>query len=278
MRSGRNNDRERLEREILGETYTSLLLSLQQTDGFLRRFRTWADTIVFMRQGSSEDPRKDEVLRPILRAHAIDRDPRWLSVLLAIFWPGLGSIANRKAGWDADADERWQNVVWAFLQTVCKLDPAKRPDRLVQKIINDTFHRFHEEYQRSWNRSEREVATDPKQFEDQPSGDDDLVLDQIDRRFRQEAEIKRLQEHMEAGRISEADFLLLIGTRVYGKSAAEYAREIGVNGELTRKRRLRAEATIRKFEKKSKSMSRSIAPAPLSLGRGGSDRQRRTHR
>jgi len=278
MRSDRDQDRERLEREVGGETYTSLLLKLQETDAFLRRFRTWADTIVFMREGTSNDPRKDEVLRPILKAHAADKDPRWLSVLLAIFWPGLGSIANRKAGWDTDADERWQNVVWAFLQTVCKLDTAKRPDRLVQKIINDTFHRFHEEYRRSWNRSEREVATDPKQFEDQPSGDDDLVLDEIDRRSKQEAEIKRLEEHMEAGRISEADFLLLIGTRVYDKSAAEYAREVGMNGELARKRRLRAEAAIRKFEKKSNSMSRSTAPTPLSIGRGGSDRQRRTHR
>jgi len=267
MRSDRDQDRERLEREVGGETYTSLLLKLQETDAFLRRFRTWADTIVFMREGTSNDPRKDEVLRPILKAHAADKDPRWRSVLLAIFWPGLDSIANRKAAWDADADERWQNVVWAFLQTVCKLAPAKRPHRFVQKIINDTFHRFYEAYWRSWNRSEREVATDPKQFQDIADGDDPFV-DQIDRRFKQDAEIKRLQEHMKAGRISEADFLLLIGTRVYGKSAAEYAREIGVNGELTRKRRLRAEAAIRKFEKNLQNMSRSTAPTPLSLGRG----------
>ena len=48
--------------------------------------------------------------------------------------------------------------------------------------------------------------------------------------------------------ISEADFLLLVGTRVYGKTAAQYARETGMCSDLARKRRLRAEAAIRKAE------------------------------
>ena len=61
-------------------------------------------------------------------------------------------------------------------------------------------------------------------------------------------EIKRLRAHMDAGRITEADFLLLVGTRVYGRSVANYARETGLGYQVAKKRRQRAEATIGRFE------------------------------
>jgi len=61
-------------------------------------------------------------------------------------------------------------------------------------------------------------------------------------------EIKRLKEHMQAGRITEADFFLLVGTRVYGRSIAHYARAVGLNYQVAKKRRQRAEAAIRRFE------------------------------
>lgn len=249
MRSDPITDHERLEQEVRGAPYASLLRNLQQTDAFLRRFEGWEDVLAFMREGTSDDPLKDQVLRPILAAHASDQDPRWRAILLVVFWPGLDSIANRRKHWDPDAEERWQNLVWAFLQTLCSVDPAKRQGRFVQKIINDTFNRFYGKYRRAWNRTEREVATDPGQLEDLAGGDTDIDFDGMDRSSTQETEIERLVAHMTDGRLSEADFLLLIGTRVYGKSAAEYAREMGMDGELARKRRLRAEATLREFEK-----------------------------
>ena len=75
-----------------------------------------------MRSGTSKDPRKDEVLRPILPAHAEDEDPRWRTILLAIFWPGLESIHFRKTRLGSDPDERWQTIVWTFLQVFCRID------------------------------------------------------------------------------------------------------------------------------------------------------------
>jgi hypothetical protein len=70
----------------------------------------------------------------------------------------------------------------------------------------------------------------------------------IDLREVHENEIERLRQHMNAGRITEADFLLLVGTRVYGKSVADYAREAGMTYQVAKKRRQRAEAAIRQFE------------------------------
>lgn len=244
----RDRDRQRLEQELQSNECQRLLQGLQKQEPFLRQFTAWADVIAFMHEGTSEDPLKQEMLLAILRAHAEDQDPRWRAILLAVFWPGLDSIFNRKKRWDTDADERWQNVQWAFLQTVCKLDVGRRTDRLVQRIVNGTIHRLHDEYRRIWSRLEREKPTDPEQFEELLGGGEEPHFDEIDLRSIQSAEVARLREHADAGRISEADFLLLVGTRVYGKSAVQYARETGISSDLARKRRLRAEAAIRRTE------------------------------
>ena len=55
--------------------------------------------------------------------------------------------------------------------------------------------------------------------------------------------------HLDAGRITEPDFLLLVGTRLYGQSISEYARNAGLKAEAAKKRRQRAEAAIRSHEK-----------------------------
>ncbi len=247
MRSERN-DREQLEQELRGSAYQALLNKLQGTHLFFRRFRTWADIVAFMRDGTSTDPRKDEILRPIFEAHTQDGDPRWRTVLLVIFWPGLESLHFQKRGWDPDPDERWQNLIWTFLQVLCRIDVRRRPDRLVQKVYNDTVHRLHDEYRRVWERADREVTADSQQIETLAGGTAGIDTSGIELREAQENEIERLRQHMEAGRITEADFLLLVGTRVYGQSVADYARGAGLNYQVAKKRRQRAEAAVRRFE------------------------------
>jgi len=245
----RDEDRERLERELQGGAYQALLRRLQRKQLFFRCFRTWADVIAFMRSGTSRDPRKDEILRPIFEAHAEDEDPRWRAILLVVFWPALESIHFQKRGWDADPDERWQNVVWTFLQVLCRIDLTKRADRLVQKIFNDTVHRLHDEYRRAWNRTNREFTAEPEEIDALAGGVEGIDFAGIELREAQEIEINRLREHLDAGRITEADFLLLVGTRVYGQSIADYARGAGLDYQVAKKRRQRAEAVIRRFEK-----------------------------
>ncbi len=244
----RDRDRERLEQELQSTNCHELLEGLQRKEPFLRQFLTWADVITFMREGTSTDPRKDEILRPIFEAHAQDRDPRWRTILLVIFWPGLESIHFQKRGWDPDADERWQNIIWTFLQVLCRVDVRRRPDRLVQKVFNETVHRLHDEYRRAWERANREVAAGPEEIEALAGGAEGIDTSVIELREAQKNEIEHLRQHMDAGRITDADFLLLIGTRVYGKSVADYAREVGLDYQVAKKRRQRAEAAIRRSE------------------------------
>ena len=82
----------------------------------------------------------------------------------------------------------------------------------------------------------------------------------------QELEIRRLREHVEAGRITEADYLLLVGTRVYGKPVADYAREKGLAYQAVKKRRQRVEAVIRGFEKKNQEIGNFMSPSSRKRG------------
>lgn len=246
MRSDKDRDRERLEREIAAATYTSLLGDLQKTSTLLRSFRHWPEVVAFMRRGTSRDPAKDAVLLPILEAHAIDRDPRWRTILLLVFWPGLESIWCRRRHWDEDPEARWANVTWVFLRAVCRLDPSRRSTRLVQRLINDVFHGLYDEYRQAWNHSLRQVATDPELLTEMHRACDEWDAG-ADLRDEQAARIKHLEAHRDAGRLGEADFLLLVGLHVYGRSLGECAVEAGLSYEAAKKRHQRAMRAIGAF-------------------------------
>ena len=237
-----------LERELAGHAYGELLNRLKQGNPFFHRFRTWTEVLAFMRHGTSQDPEKDEILRPIFLAHQEDADPCWRAILLAIFFPALESIDRQKRSWDQDREELWQNIVSTFLGVVCRIDIHKRPDRLVQKVFNDTVHRLHDEYRRIWRRSKCEVSVELHELDELAGQIEGIDLAAIERREAQEAEVQRLRRHLEKGRISEKDFMLLTGTRVYGKSLADYAREMGMDYQVAKKRRQRAEDAIRDHE------------------------------
>lgn len=242
----RDADRRQLERELRDDGFRKLLNVLRQGHPFFRRFASWNDVVAFMRQGVSRDPEKDQVLLPILQAHAEDGDPRWRTILLVIFWPGLDAIWRRKWHWDRDPDALWANVVWAFLRAVCRLDPSKRESRLVQKIVNDVFHGLHDDYRRDWRRAAREVAADPDELAGHDV-EDERAAAAATLRLEQEARIEALKAHRAAGRISDTDFLLLVGTQVYGWSLADCAHESGLTYEAAKKRQQRAIRAIGGF-------------------------------
>lgn len=245
-----DRDRARLEWELQNKEHLGLLMGLQRREPFLRQFTTWGDVLTFMRSGTSRDVNKDEVLRPILAAHAADQDHRWRTILLALFWPGLRSIQIKKRVWDPeDPDELWQRIYWAFHQSVCRIDVARRRDRLVQRLYNATIHRLHDDYRRDWLHAERETATDPEEMRELAGAVEGIDFEGIELRQAYQKEIDRLRSHLDAGRISEAGFLLLVGTRLYGRSLSEYAQAAGLTAEAAKKRRQRAEAAIARHEK-----------------------------
>lgn len=246
--ASREAERQWLHREIETQVYLSQLRKLQAKDHFFEKFGSWDDVIRLMRSGTSDDPIKDRVLRPIFVAHANDRDPRWRTILMVIFWPALCSIHRQKRAWDQDEEERWAYVTWAFLEILCRIDPRKRPHRLVQKVFNDTVNRLYQEYTRTWRRTRREVP----ELHEEDTAVGDRGLFEVEKRLVVEAEVQRLKSYANRGIISQADMFILIATRIYGKTMAAYASDAGLNYENARKRRQRAEASIQRWEKKNR--------------------------
>ena len=259
-------DRERLERDLRGEPYSSLLQNLKRQNSPLGQFNFWDDVIAFMRATAAKDPRTDEVLRPIFAAYHDDRDPEWRTVLLALFWRALERIRIFKSHWDADADALWANTTWAFLETIDRIDLQTRPDRLGQKIVNDTIHRLHDGYRREWDWENSIVDPSDRENEDDDEGKagnrletlmggrEAVEFGDVELRHDQEVEIKCLRAYVSRGLISEPDFFLIVGTRIYGASLSDYVEDQGLDYESAKKRRQRAEATIRRLERKQKNL------------------------
>lgn len=244
-----DQDHRRLERELQTAEYKRLLRTLWQKHTFLMQFKAWADVLAFMREGTSRDPRKNDILLSILKIHSVDRDHRWRTILLTIFWPGLVSIHRRKRHWDKDnPDELWQKIFWAFHETICRIDLERRKDSLVQRIFNGTVHRLHDGYKRDWRKARREYDTDPHKIKALAGGVDGVDFEGMYLREVFETKVERLREHRDAGRLTEADFRLLVWTRLLGMSVADYARALDLGYQRMKKRRQRAEAAIRRSE------------------------------
>lgn len=259
MRPERDHDYERLEQEVGGEPYASLLQRLQQTNEFLRPFASWNEVAAFMRGGAADDPRKDEVLRPILAAHAEDRATHWRTVIIVLFWPRLRAVCHKREHWDRDVDALWANTLWAFLQSVCHHDLTRRSHLLFRQLTNSATRRLGDEYRKARRRTAFEVPTDPEIVERLAGGTKDCGPSGLELQEEQDLRIERLREHLAAGRISETGFHILVGTSVYGKGLHEYAKEEGLSYQAAKKRRQRAEAAIRRYEK---SDGRTDGPCP----------------
>jgi hypothetical protein len=239
------DQRGELERELRGGIFQGLLHGLQGAEPAFRRFETWSEVAALISEGARRDAGKDTLLRAIFRGHRQSGDSGWRAVLLLVFWHELEGILRLKRHWDRDGEQLWSNVVWAFMQVITRIDERRRPNGMIQKVVNDTIHRLYEEYSREWRRCRREMPTDPEEIASLlGSGKNDAAGNQL----AQEAAVRRLRRYVTEGHLRETDFFLLLGTCVYGSPVAEYARQVGVSYEAARKRRQRALAVLRKLE------------------------------
>ncbi len=233
--------------DLRGTDYLDLLTRLQGKMPHFQLFRDWKEVLAFMRAGTSRDPKKDRVLLPILAHYRRDQDPRWQSILLEIFMPGLLTLKRRKSHWDHCGEELWQNILVTFFQVIGQLDVVKRECRLVQKIFNDTMNRLHHIYAKSWTQVNNETLMPSDQVEALIGGIEDVSFELVDYQDMMEAQASLLRQHLAAGRIDKQEHHLLVRTRVHQETIRECAGEIGLAYEAARKRRLRAEAKLRRW-------------------------------
>jgi hypothetical protein len=226
------------------EVGVALLRKLKRREAEARTFGSWGEVAAFMHAGTSDDPKKDAILRAIALSREEDEHPLWSSALLRFFWPGLLTLFKKRWRWDPNPDELWQTIVAEFLEAVKRLDVRRRRERIASKLVNDTYSRVYRAYEPQWRRQEHERAVDPEKIEPLMPGTTGIDLAAIELREVQEREIARYRAAFDAGVIGEEDFLLLVATCVYGKSVADYAREIGRSYQALKKKRQRALAAV----------------------------------
>jgi len=253
MSSSVSREREfaQLRCELRGEPYQELLTAAQGEVPALQQCHTWDQVADFIVAAGTDNPDRDGLLRLAVATYQCHSDHRWLTVALMAFWPAMESIHRRKRKWDRDPDQRWQNTVWSFIQTVSTVDVACHGERIFEKLYAETSRRLYRDYERQWLHQRREAATVPADLPDLAGAaePDDSAAEALHEAQRQRA--RALRAHLAAGRITEADYQLLVETRVHGKSVADYCRKTGLSYAATRKRRARVEAAIRDREKKT---------------------------
>jgi len=96
----------------------------------------------------------------------------------------------------------------------------------------------------------REVGVDPEEIETLAGAAEGIDTSDIDLREAKESQVERLRQHMDAGGITEADSLLLVGNARLRPVCCRLCSRGGHDYQAIKKRRQRAEAAIRRFEGK----------------------------
>jgi hypothetical protein len=244
----RQTDRRLVERRLLQKLYLQHLAWLRDRCDDLRETTTWPDAA---RQLGTPVP--DRALRPILHSVREEGPAAWNPILLLLFWPSLERIyQGKRRRWGERDDEFWADVVANFSATIARLDPDLRPDRIAQKVFNDTARGLYLTCRRGWVVSRTEVLA-PDQEPDLrlEVDDEDERREQIeaidwncDREFRRRSYLRLLRRHV----ITPQDYLLLCGTRVFGWTVAVCAERLGATTEAAKKRLQRVEGRIRHLD------------------------------
>jgi hypothetical protein len=124
------------------------------------------------------------------------------------------------------------------------MDVTKRPERIAQKIVNDTIHRLHDEYRRRWDQQGAERQTDEKALGEIADGGSWSSFREVDRRLDQRSQLEVYWQALGAGLIDGKDHYLLVGSRIYGHALSDCAAQVGLTYGAAKKRRQRAEKRI----------------------------------
>lgn len=257
----------------------------------------WPSVRAFLAAAGAKTEAADPVLKCFVAAFQQCGDRPWTAIALYIFWDQLAAVC-RGLYWLDEPAALFSQANWSLLQALRQIDQAKRPVRLGQKIINDTWHDVRLSYQddcdadpstpqerkaqdaaalairqhlgyvptrppeipraTKWNRRSSPDSDEPDPIEEIPNlnAEHAAVCAAIDRSWA----ISRLRALARAGRISRADFQILLGCYVYGRPLEKMARHLGVEYQAAKKRRQRA---VKKLEKSSPDLSPSSPDSPL---------------
>lgn len=237
--------RQGLERDVQSNEVLQIFSSLQEHYPVLRRFRSAVDLVKQMHEkkiGSYGE--RDEIITILVKEYQKTSANSALgSLLTMLFWPAIDHIYNSKKGHVADKQELWSQILWVFTNVILQYSLSKRPVKLAINIKLDTLMKVHR-----WLRKESKYRTVITLVESEKDLDKSPASER--RNTWAEHELNQAQtflwQFVDEKVITEADYYLILGTRVYGELLKDYATEHGFGFEAVMKQRQRAEKAIQK--------------------------------
>jgi hypothetical protein len=236
--------------EIDDRTFRPLLQEITLHHGAFAAYPSWGAVADAINNRRLPEKATDALLAPMLTAYGSGVDPRWGAILCACCFRSLVATYHPRRKWHSDAEEVFQEIIGTFLDVCRRVAARPMVANLRRRLANETCHRLHEEFTCRWRSAAVEQITDPHELVPtvDPQQEPDRRNDLLDLTEHRELVLTRLKRHLEAGTISETDYLILVGTRLYGESMAEEGARHGLSREATKKKSQRAEAAIRKAE------------------------------
>jgi len=219
-----------------------LLREMQADCEVFGQFANWTEVATHMENGKIRRRETDAVLIPIFERMEWDENPYWQTILVVLFWNFLKEEHRFKKNWCPEVDDRWQNVVLAFLFSVRNLDLTRRQVGLAQKLANDTVHHLCDFCRRFAVRDWQQNAVqscDPEILETLEA----RKSVRVEARDLQQFLVRRVLEMAEQKVISEWAADVLIATRLEGRRLKDL-RLKDCNYETAKKRRQREEAKL----------------------------------
>lgn len=250
-KSARSGLRKALEKEIGSEVYRKSFQQVKATCRDLEAFDDWREVIIFAKSRRVEEAAKDALLDELLLRTSCSRSPNISAVLILMFWNRLYGLVLRCKSWDHDGEELWHNLLLQFLQSIETFGGGRQVEHVMRWICNRTRYRLHEMYQKRWAVEAQEDCYPSLKLERLAGSALDPAFAKIENRDEFETAVRSFHRHVEEGRLSETDFLILVATRFYGLPLKDYARDTGLDYEMAKKRKQRAEARLGISEEKS---------------------------
>lgn len=256
----RDAEWEAIKDELQTEGCRTLLANIAASCPEFQTFQSWAAAAMHIHALPADSSEKDQLLSGVFLAIQSHGTAGYQAVLLALVWPELKRIHAGKIYWDKDSENRWANVVWAFLEAVERFDPAVRTTGITRKLFNDTIHRLYKLYKSEWDLLEAELPTSPDEILNQHDRPEEASLLAAAPESPGDFAIANLRSHLDAGRIDQLDFQLVFDTRAQGKRLADCAAESGLTYQAAKRRRTRAESLIQEFNAQAEIFSNCLSP------------------
>lgn len=223
-----------------------------QLDVTLNTVTTWHDARQWLDRTGPYTREADILLRPILAASKPQSDELWHDILLFLLWTPLRDMWVGLRLLDRDLLALYEQIAWAFLAALHRIDLSHRTVQIGQKILNDTQHDVRLAYARerkrgSWHVNDASAMNDGEDegiLGRQAANGVDLAWAEwrIDRAWA----CARLRTLLCRGQLSVGEYAILVRCCLRGDSVEDLTVWRGLTYEAAKRRRQRALAALKK--------------------------------